>query len=216
MGTDLDIVNDARVSYDKTKNELDESDIKLIHYLIKNEHTSPLRGCALKFEVKCPLYIARQWWKHHVSSSYTEGMDGWNEKSLRYSPISINDYYVPKELPLQDEDNKQGSMPNEVISGILRERLLNEYQRNAERSIDTYNRMLSHGVSREIARGILPACTYTRFRWTISLHGFLNFLYLRQGSGAQSEIKHYADASEKLATPLFSHSMGVFKELKVK
>lgn len=211
MGSDLDIVNDARVSYDKTKTVLDAKDRKLINYLISHQHTSPLRGCAIKFEVKCPLYIARQWWKHHVSSSYTEEQDGWNEKSLRYAPVEIDDYYIPDELPLQDQDNKQGSMDNEFLAGQLRERLLREYKLNVERSITTYNSMLTEGVSREIARGVLPACVYTRFRWTVSLHGLLNFLSLRQGKGAQSEIVKYADAIESLIKPYFEYTMNSWR-----
>lgn len=211
-GSDLEVVNDARVSYDRASTEIEERDIKLIKFLIKHRHTSPLRGSSLKFQVKCPLYIARQWWKHHVASSYSEGMDGWNEKSLRYTRIEVDDYYVPSELPLQDEQNKQGSMPNELISGILRERLLNEYKRNAERSIDTYNRLLEAGVSREVARGILPACVYTEFRWTVSLHAFLNFLSLRQGEGAQSEIQKYANHAALLAYKHFPHTMQAYNK----
>ena len=207
MGSDLSIVNDARVSYDKFSAELSQKDCKLIDYLISHNHTSPLRGSVLKFQVKAPLYIARQWWKHVIASSYIDGQNGWNEKSLRYSQIAIDDYYVPSELPLQDEKNKQGSMPNEVISGILRERLLNEYKRNVERSIDTYNRLLESGVSREVARGVLPSCVYTEFRWTVSLHALLHFLFLRLGSGAQSEIQLYAGALEDLAYDNFPYTM---------
>ena len=87
MGNDLSIVNDARASFAKTSDNLDEKDIRLINYLIKHEHTSPFRGVTFKFKVKAPLYICRQWWKHVIASNHNEEQLGWNEKSFRYLEI---------------------------------------------------------------------------------------------------------------------------------
>ncbi|MGL5077724.1 MAG: FAD-dependent thymidylate synthase, partial [Waterburya sp.] len=96
MGGDLAIVNDARTSFDRESVKLTEKDIKLINYLIKHKHYSPLRSTVFKFKVKAPLFICRQWFKHTVASSFTESQDSWNEKSFRYTDLSEDaEFYIP-------------------------------------------------------------------------------------------------------------------------
>ena len=215
MGSDLEVVNDARVSYERHSDEWTEKDARLLRFLImpidEPQHTSPLRGSAIKLQVKAPLYIARQWWKHHIASSYSEGQDGWNEKSLRYSKVDIHDYYIPEAFPMQAKVNKQAS---DWMSAQLDEKLMTMYKMNVERCADTYNQMIEAGYSREIARGVLPACYYTTFRWTVSLHGLLNFLDLRSGHGAQAEITKYARSIRELVKPYFIHTMEAWDERK--
>ena len=215
MGSDLEIVNDARVSYDKSSDGWTDKDAKLLNFLIapitEPQHTSPLRGSVLKFQVKCPLYIARQWWKHHIASSYSEGQDGWNEKSLRYSKVDIYDYYMPEAFPLQAAVNKQAS---DWMNAQLNEKLSTMYKMNVERCADTYNQMIEAGYSREIARGVLPACYYTTFRWTVSLHALLNFLDLRTGHGAQSEIVKYSLAIREMLLRHFPHTLTAWETRK--
>lgn len=209
MGSDLQIVNDARVSYDNKKTTLDEKDTKLIKYLIKHKHTSPFRGCALKFEVKCPLFIARQWWKHHVSSNYVDSQDGWNEMSLRYTEGS--EAYIPVEFRKQSSVNKQASEEHSFTNDELAE-LTYAYNHSIDKAIHAYHLLMKRGVCREQARGVLPAAIYTRFRWTTSLEGVLHFLSLRDSSNAQWEIQQYALAIKDAIKPSFPISLKYFLE----
>lgn len=188
MGSDLEIVNDARVSYNKTKSQLDIKDEKLIKFLIQHKHNSPMRGSVLKFEVKCPLFIARQWWKHHVASNYTDSQDGWNELSLRY--VEGQEVYIPTYFRYQSVTNKQGG--EEPVSPPKNSVLRTKYKEQVQLMLDNYHYFLSQGISREQARGLLPTCIYTRFRWTTSLDGILNFISLRNSDAAQWEIQQYA------------------------
>jgi thymidylate synthase (FAD) len=215
QGSDLEIVNDAHVSYEKESKHFDEKDLRLLNTLISGidepQHTSPLRGCSLKFEVKCPLFVRNQWWKHHVASAYTEGQDGWNEKSYRYRSLDENDFYVPEILPGQNPVNKQAS-DYENLPKADQSTLKTWYVDSIMRSIREYNRLLSAGVSREIARALLPTGVYTLFRWTVSLHAFLNFWDLRHGHGAQSEISKYCDAMVGLASPSFCFTFDIWSD----
>lgn len=206
MGSDLQIVNDARVSYDVRQKYLEPKDIKLIKYLIQHKHTSPLRGCVLKFEVKCPLYIARQWWKHHVASNYTDGQDGWNEQSLRYTEGT--ELYVPGILREQSRTNKQVGNTKHKNSGDF----IVKYRVAVNHALIVYQDLLDQGICREQARGILPTCIYTKFRWTTSLHSLLNFISLRNKSDAQWEIQQYAKAVEEATKQSFPVSMKFFLE----
>ena len=155
MGSDLTVVNSARVSFGKRKEVMDESDEKLINYLIKHKHESPLRHASLSFHCKVPEFVARQWYKHVVGINYTEagGMrevdHAWNEISMRYLDASTFDYYVPEEFRKQSKSNKQCST-DEVVTEIPLELLevyglagLSEYSRcydedgNVERYVAT-------------------------------------------------------------------------------
>ena len=123
MGSDLTVVNSARVSYGKRKEEMDYSDEKLINYLIKHKHDSPLRHASLSFHCKVPEFVARQWYKHVVGINYTEvgGMrevdHAWNEISMRYLDASTFDYYTPTEFRKQSKSNKQCST-DEIVTDI--------------------------------------------------------------------------------------------------
>lgn len=206
MGSDLEIVNDARVSYDKYKSVLDERDSKLIKFLITNKHTSPLRGSVLKFEVKCPLYIARQWYKHHVASNYVDSQDGWNEVSLRYTEGT--EFYVPYEFRKQSKTNKQ--VGDEPFDKATNNYLAWSYKKNVQESLDQYQKLIGLGVCREQARGLLPSSIYTRFRWTTSLEGVLHFISLRDESGAQWEIQQYAKSIKGLVSESFPKTLEFF------
>jgi thymidylate synthase (FAD) len=213
-GSDLEIVNDARVSYEKESEEFSDKDLRLLRTLIKGidepQHTSPLRGCSLKFEVKCPLFVRNQWWKHHIASSYSDGQDGWNEKSFRYRKLDENDFYIPNVLPGQNKNNKQASDYLDVPAN--QEKLKTFYTFSIMQSIREYNHLIESGVSREIARGVLPTACYTMFRWTVSLHAFLNFWDLRHGHGAQSEITKYCENMVELAGPNFQYTFEIWSQ----
>jgi len=189
MGSDLSVVNAARVSYDKQKEELDDKDIKLINYLVKNYHDSPLRHATVTLEVYAPLMIARQIWKHVVNSTFIDDSEGWNEQSFRYTSEDF-DFYSP-EWRGRAETNKQGSSGTlpPLTSNVATDDLKEHYKA----SMVLYEKALSNGIAPELARLYLPSFgLYTRFRWTASLNALLNFLSLRLGHGAQYEIIEYA------------------------
>lgn len=201
MGGDLDVVNDARASFEKASDHLTDKDIKLIHYLVKHEHTSPLRGTAFKFKVKAPLYICRQWWKHVIASSHNDEQLGWNEKSFRYVAIDdSNEFYIPPVFRQQSQNNKQateGMLPEDA-----NHRAIALYTQQCQASYDTYRALLELGVGREQARGVLVPSVYTSWVWTTSLQAVLHFIDLRKGAGAQSEIGAYAQAILNLIRPI--------------
>lgn len=195
MGTDLDVINAARVSFDKEVTwPIEHKDEKLIEYLIKHKHDSVLRHCTMTFEVYAPLMIARQWYKHAVGSSHIDDQMGWNESSRRY--ITENEeFYIPgaKEWRSTPENKKQGS--GEPLNEYYGAKYTRRMQLLVEEAHGLYKEALNDGVAPEQARLMLPAyAMYVRWRWTASLNALLHFISLRQGEGAQSEIQLYADA----------------------
>lgn len=200
MGSDLTVVNSARVSFGKRKTTLSDGDKKLIHYLAEHKHWSPFRHVQLQFHCKVPEFVARQWYKHVVGISYSEAPTNdhaWNEISLRYVDASEFNFYTPDGFRKQSENNKQAST-DELVKDPDGQ-LLAEYNNQCKKSLDLYHRLLEHGVAREQARGVLPLNIYTEFYWTVSLQALVNFIHLRQHEGAQYEIRLYADALEQLA-----------------
>jgi thymidylate synthase (FAD) len=200
MGGDLDVVNDARASFEKASTELSDKDVKLIHYLVKHEHTSPFRGTVFKFKVKAPLFICRQWWKHVIASNHNDEQLGWNEKSFRYVAIDDSDeFYIPPVFRQQSQNNKQateGVLPDEA-----NQQARNLYAQQCQASYSAYRALLELGVGREQARGVLVPSVYTSWVWTASLQAVLHFIDLRRGAGAQNEIGAYAQAILELIRP---------------
>lgn len=203
LGNDLSVANAARVSYDKESNEMSERDAKLIKFLWDEKHTSPFRHAAMTFEVYAPLVVARQWWKYAVSSSHVDDQNGWNESSRRY--ITENEqFYLPKghEWRSRPENSKQGSgepLPAE-IGGWYTNKLFD----TIEAGTKLYRQAMEAGIAPEQARLFLPAYSmYVRWRWTVSLHGILNFLEQRLEHDAQYEIREYAEAVKELTKQSF-------------
>jgi thymidylate synthase (FAD) len=202
-GTELDIVNAARVSYDKESAELKDSDISLINFLVKHKHDSTLRHCGFTFEVYAPLMVARQWYKHAVASTHVEDQLGWNESSRRY--VTENEeFYLPKgdQWRSKPENSKQGS--GELLSSDIGGWFTNKLFDTIESGNKLYQQAMDAGIAPEQARLFLPAYgMYVRWRWTVSLNSALHFLTLRQGHGAQSEIVDYADVVGELVKEKF-------------
>lgn len=213
MGSDLDVVNDARASFEKSSQTLDEKDIKLINYLIKHEHTSPFRGVVFKFKVKAPLYVCRQWWKHVIASNHNDEQLGWNEKSFRYVAIDdSNEFFVPPVFRQQSANNKQAT--EGALSEEANQQAREIYAAQCEASYEAYQKLLELGVGREQARGVLIPAVYTSWVWTVSLQALLNFIGLRLGAGAQNEIASYADAILQLIQPTVPVSIAAWKTHK--
>lgn len=198
-GSDVDVVNAARVSYGKFTDVLTPRDEKLIGFLMEHHHTSPFEHNQLSFRVKCPTFVMRQWIRHRMNS--------YNEISYRYVKAPL-EFYVPSQWRYQDTQNRQGS-----VGSFDDQALKEQYLQALEVAKNTYEHLLEKGVAREIARGLLPVCTYTEFIFTCNLHSLINFLKLRLDAGAQWEIRVFAQALLKLALPHFPVSLGHWKRI---
>jgi thymidylate synthase (FAD) len=214
-GTELDIANSARVSYDKESLDLSDKDARLIKFLVRDKHDSTLRHCGFTFEVYAPLMIARQWYKHAVSSSHVEDQLGWNESSRRY--VTENEeFYIPgaNEWRSAPANSKQGSgAPIMEGKGQYFTLSLNNYITEGE---ELYKRAMDEGIAPEQARLFLPAYgMYVRWRWTTSLNAVLHFLSLRLGEGAQSEIVDYAEAINVIVKEKFPITTSAWEEFRL-
>lgn len=183
MGDESSIVQAARVSYGDGTRTLRE-DAKLIEYLAKNGHTTPFEMCEIKFHVKLPLFVARQWIRHRTGS--------FNEYSARYSEVR-EAFYFPSidNMRQQSPRNKQeGDKPLVQHAAIP---LLAEMKAHCKQAYELYRYLLDSGVSREQARMVLPTNVYTEWYWKTDLHNLYHFLALRCDSHAQWEIRQYAN-----------------------
>ena len=205
MGSDLTIVNAARVSFGAEKEQLDEKDIKLINYLMQHNHTSPFEHCSITFRFVVPLFIRSQ---HHRHRTWA-----YNEISRRYTSVDMK-FYSPKEFRTQHKSNRQASN-DELINPVLNssytaigfELADHAVEMHHTRSIGLYNALIDAGVCREQARGVLPQNLYTEYYGTANLHNLLKFVSLRIHEGAQWEIQQVAKACLQIAKQHFPHAV---------
>jgi len=210
MGNSLSVVNDARQSFDSESAEWSDRDNKLLRYLAKHHHTSPFRGVVFKWAVKAPLFVARQWWKHTIASTYVDDQLGWNEKSFRYCAADEAEFYIPMEFMQQSINNRQASAgPLDTTNQLL---ALIQYSQALEACRQAYEGLLLTGVSKEQARAILPSALYTSFAWTCSLQALFHFISLRIGHGAQGEITAYAKSLLELGHSVAPEAFDAFAE----
>ncbi|WP_209425607.1 FAD-dependent thymidylate synthase [Pararhodobacter sp. SW119] len=187
MGDDAAIVQAARVSYGAGTRHV-SNDEGLIRYLMRHWHSTPFEMCEVKFHVKLPVFVARQWIRHRTANV--------NEYSARYS-ILDREFYIPapEHLAAQSTVNNQGR--GEVLQGDEAARVLDILKSDAARAYDNYEGMLSQdnqqGLARELARMNLPANIYTQWYWKTDLHNLFHFLRLRADAHAQYEIRAYAE-----------------------
>ena len=195
MGDDSSIVQSARVSYGKGTKKV-STDSGLIKYLMRHRHSTPFEMCEIKYHVKLPIFIARQWIRHRTANV--------NEYSARYS-ILDKEFYMPSKqnLAAQSTSNRQGR--GDLINGKQADEILNILKKDAEQTYDNYELMLNErfdgttinennkGLARELARMNLTLNTYTQWYWKTDLLNLMNFLRLRADSHAQYEIRVYAD-----------------------
>ena len=194
MGSDLTVVNAARVSFDKTSSTLDDKDIKLIKYLAKHNHWSPFSHCFVQFRVKAPIFIARQLAKHQVGLS-------WNEVSRRYVD-SPPEFYEPETWRGKPENVKQGS-DGEAKSQYFPNLYLGDV---TELALNNYDKMIVQGVAPEMARMVLPQNMYTEWYWSGSLYAFSRVCQLRLDKASQSEVQEIAIKLSAHCWSLFPHS----------
>ncbi|OOY32930.1 FAD-dependent thymidylate synthase [Thioclava sp. F36-6] len=190
MGDDNAIVQAARVSYGRGTKTVN-SDAGLIRYLMRHWHSTPFEMCEVKFHVKLPVFVARQWIRHRTANV--------NEYSARYS-ILDREFYIPEasQLAAQSSQNHQGR--GQVLEGAEATRVLDILRDDAMRAYDHYEDMLTpdedegkQGLARELARMNLPTNIYTQWYWKVDLHNLFHFLRLRADSHAQYEIRVYAE-----------------------
>lgn len=200
MMCDFAIVQAARVSLDQGVKNV-EQDSKLIDFLIRHKHTSPFEMVKLKFHVKCPIFIQRQWIRHRTANV--------NEISGRYSVLKP-EFYIPDKICVQGEFNKQMSGDEIKDQGVID--LFNKYIETANKQYSMYNELIEKGVSKEMARIGLPLNMYTEFYWCIDLHNLLNFIRLRSAQNAQPEIREYSNAIKELIRSLCPHTINSFEK----
>jgi thymidylate synthase (FAD) len=195
MGDDAAIVQAARVSYGRGTRRV-QDDSGLIRYLMRHRHTTPFEMCEIKYHVKLPIFVARQWIRHRTANV--------NEYSARYSVLEDEFYRPePQQLAGQSSTNRQGRA--EPVAGEEAEIALRAIDMNNERSYEHYLGLLNRdekgdaldagrqGLARELARTVLPLNTYTQWYWKIDLHNLLHFVSLRADPHAQYEIRAYAE-----------------------
>jgi len=209
MGTDLSVVNAARVSFGKEKQELDEGDIKLIRYLIKHQHTSTLEHNIVTLRFKVPLFVRSQHHRHRTWS--------YNEISRRYTDVNI-EFYEPVAFRTQHESNRQASNTDGLTNPVLScgSDCSEMVSLHHQVSMDLYERMIESGVCREQARGVLPQNMYTEYYGTVNMNNLIKFAELRLHPGAQWEIQQVALASLGIAESLWPETIKAYKEIRHK
>ena len=216
MGSDLSIVNAARVSFGKHKDILDEKDKRLIKYLIKHRHTSTLEHNIVTFRFTVPLFIRSQHHRHRTWS--------YNEISRRYTDFDIK-FYEPKSFRTQHRSNRQASNENDLINPtitshvghmkfpieIKASQVIENHNVNA---LILYEKMMEAGICREQARSVLPQSMYTQYYGTVNLNNLLKFIDLRTHEGAQWEIQKVAEACLDIATDLWPVTVNSYREIR--
>jgi thymidylate synthase (FAD) len=184
MGGDDAIVQAARVSYGQGTSKVSQ-DRGLIRYLMRHRHTTPFEMVEFKFHCKMPIFVARQWVRHRTANI--------NEYSLRYSEARDEFYYPePENIQFQSALNKQGRSGE--VPPELKQKVLDYFHENSERSFTMYQDLNEAGVARELIRSLLPVNIYTEWYWKNDLHNLLHFVGLRSDSHAQYEIRVFSDA----------------------
>lgn len=207
---DQRIVDAARVSIAGEHVRPTSDDRRLIHYLVKNRHTTPLEQIRFTFHVRLPIFVARQWIRHRTGS--------FNEESARYGQLR-GDFYIPAQARLkkQAKRNKQGSAAHLVADPARTQVQIREH---SEASYRLYEELLGvnpddpdaepDGLARELARAVLPVNVYTQWFWTTDLHNLMHFLTLRLHEHAQFETRAYAEAIVPMATAVAPYAMEAF------
>src|ERR671910_2694650 len=188
MADDLSVVNGARVSFARHKTEMDDSDAGLIRFLLREKHASPFEHAVFRFHIRCPIFVAREWFRHRWSS--------FNEFSMRYAKAT-DDFYIPAPEDVRSQVGKPGAYSFEPVSDEVAETTREELRAVYETAYATYERLVEQGVARELARAALPVGAYTEFYWTVNARALMNFVSLRASDNAQREIRRYAEACER-------------------
>jgi len=216
MGTDLTVVNSARVSFGVEKEDLDPRDKKLIKYLINHRHTSTLEHNVITFKFVVPLFVRSQHHRHRTWS--------YNEISRRYTDKGLR-FYETRKFRTQHESNRQSSNSDETVNPILElydPACSVPYKIPANKRVELHHKdcmklfdeLLAAGICREQARGVLPQNLYTEYYGTVNLNNLLKFIDLRTHQGAQWEIQKVAEACLEIAADLFPVTVQSYRSLR--
>lgn len=197
FGNDLTVVNAARVSFDKVSTNFTPADKKLVNYLAKHDHVSPFFHPQVRFRMKMPIFVAREWYRHTIGFAR-------NEVSRRYVDTPPECWIpFPNEIRERDTRVKQGSKSTPVEHAEHVHAILSNQTNQA---MKTYQQLLDSGVAPEVARAVLPQSMYTEFIETGSLAAYARLCHLRLGSDAQKEIRDYAQAVSEFLAKAFPAS----------
>lgn len=188
MADDLSVVKSARVSFAKDATELGTAEEGLIKFLMRERHGTPFEHNAFRFHIKCPVFVAREWFRHRIGS--------FNEFSARYSEVP-NEFHTPQRQDVRTQVGKPGSYTFEPVDDEIAGTTTSIIASQNEIAYQAYQAMLSMGVAKEVARMVLPTSMYTQFYWTVNARALMNFLSLRTDENAQFEIRMFADAVEE-------------------
>lgn len=188
MASDLSVVNSARVSFGVRHEEISDADRGLINFLMRERHGTPFEHNAFRFHVSCPIFVAREWFRHRIGS--------FNEISGRYTVLE-NNGYVPEHDDIRTQVGKPGAYRFEPVNDKVAEEAFETISDFYDRAFNTYNYIRSLGVANELARVVLPVGTFTEFYWTVNARSLMNFLSLRTDETAQKEIRDYAAIIER-------------------
>jgi thymidylate synthase (FAD) len=202
MADDYSVVNSARVSFARNTDEqaeMSNAEVGLINFLMRERHGTPFEHNAFRFHVKCPVFVAREWFRHRIGS--------FNEFSARYSEVP-NEMFVPELAEVREQTGKPGAYKfkqADMSTALRTTEIIAESNSNA---YEAYAEMLALGVAKELARTVLPMGMFTQFYWTVNARALMNFLSLRTDENAQLDIRKYANAVETL----FSKEMPITYE----
>ena len=214
MGSDLTIVNSARVSFGREKVQLDDRDKRLISYLVKHKHTSTFEHNVVTYKFVVPLFVRSQHHRHRTWS--------YNEISRRYTEKGLR-FYEPQTFRTQHKSNRQASNIEDQIDPIIIPDLSDSscgtpaslaVRIHNEQSIRLFHRLMTEGVCREQARSVLPQSLYTEYYGTVNLNNLLKFVDLRTHEGAQWEIQEVARACLDIATDLWPVAVNTYRRIK--
>jgi thymidylate synthase (FAD) len=192
MADDASVVNSARVSFSRQiddLSELSDADKGLINFLMRERHGTPFEHNSMRFHVKCPIFVAREWFRHRIGS--------FNEFSARYSEVP-NSFWAPEEYQVRTQTGKPGAYTFLPMGDEMGKEVAKTISDHNNRSYGTYRYLIETGVAKEIARAVLPVSMYTEFYWTVNARSLMNFCSLRSAETAQEEIREYSQDVEKI------------------
>lgn len=192
MADDASVVNSARVSFARQIDEafvLTDADKGLINFLMRERHGTPFEHNSIRFHIKCPIFVAREWFRHRIGS--------FNEFSARYSEVP-NDFWVPETDDVRTQKGKPGAYVFERLDKHIAKTAVEVIEGVNEVAYASYQALLADGVAKEVARAVLPVSMYTQFYWTVNARSLMNFCSLRSAETAQQEIREYSKDVEKI------------------
>jgi thymidylate synthase (FAD) len=189
MADDISVVNSARVSFAKSQQEMDESAKGLINFLMREKHGTPFEHNAFRFHVKCPVFVAREWFRHRIGS--------FNEFSARYSEVG-EDFFVPYQNDVRSQVGKPGAYEFHMVEEEIADQAIEIINQANSIAYESYKKLIDIGVAKELSRTVLPVGMYTQFYWTVNARSLMNFLSLRLSKTAQLDIRRYAKSVEAI------------------